>query len=128
MSTDIGAADGFAERQIRIVDVAQRQIGIVRWNGDLYAVANVCTHQGGPLCRGVLSARLDAAEPGHIVLDEATPVIACPWHGWEFDLRTGQAILDPAMRVRTFPVRVAAGRVLLDLDRARTDGALPGEE
>ena len=117
MSTDIGAADEFAERQVRIVEVAQRQIVIVRWQGDFYAISNVCSHQGGPLCRGVLSARLYAVEPGNLALDPSTPVLACPWHGWEFDLRTGRAILDSAVRVRTFPVRVVAGRVLLELNR-----------
>jgi nitrite reductase/ring-hydroxylating ferredoxin subunit len=128
MSTDIGPADEFAERRVRIIEVAQRQIGIVRWDGDFYAVSNVCIHQGGPLCRGVLSARLDAAEPGKLALDDSTPVLACPWHGWEFDLRTGQAILDPAMRVRTFPVRVAAGRVVVELDRSLSADTLQSEE
>jgi nitrite reductase/ring-hydroxylating ferredoxin subunit len=117
MSIDIGATGEFPERQVRIIDVAERQIGIVRWNDDFFAVVNVCVHQGGPLCRGVLSARLDAVEPGNLVLDHSTPVLACPWHGWEFDLRTGRAILDPAVRVRTFPVRVAEGRLLIELDR-----------
>jgi nitrite reductase/ring-hydroxylating ferredoxin subunit len=127
MSMDIGAADEFSERQVRIVEVAQRQIGIVRWQGDFYAISNVCSHQGGPLCRGVLSARLDAVEPGNLALDPSTPVLACPWHGWEFDLRTGRAILDPALRVRTFTVRVAAGRVLLELDRPLPCDALLDE-
>jgi nitrite reductase/ring-hydroxylating ferredoxin subunit len=127
MSIDIGAAREFIERQIRIIDVAQRQIGIVRWDGTFFAVSNVCTHQGGPLCRGVLSARLDAAEPGRLILDSSTPILACPWHGWEFDLRTGQAVLDPAVRVRTFSVRVAGDRLLLDLDYQSGDSR-PGEE
>ncbi len=116
MSIDIGAAREFTERQIRIIDVAQRQIGIVRWEGNFFAVSNVCMHQGGPLCRGVLSARLDAVEPGKLILDSSTPILACPWHGWEFDLRTGRAILDPAVRVRTFLVQVRGDRLLLDLD------------
>ncbi|MBV8566694.1 MAG: Rieske (2Fe-2S) protein [Methylobacteriaceae bacterium] len=127
MSTDIGAAHDFAERQVRIVDVAQRQIGIVRWRGDFYALSNICSHQGGPLCRGVLSGRLGATAPGEIVLDDTVPLIACPWHGWEFDVRTGRAILDPTLRVRTYPVRVAAGRVILDLDRVGAENVLASE-
>src|SRR5689334_21789179 len=124
MSTDIGAVQEFAERQIRIVDVAQRRIGIVRWYGNFYAISNVCRHQGGPLCRGVLSGRLGATAHGETVLDDSTPLIACPWHGWEFALRTGQAIFDPTLRVRTIPVRIAAGRVLLELDEAPADEVL----
>ena len=127
MSTDIGAADDFAERQVRIVDVAQRQIGIVRWRGDFYALSNICSHQGGPLCRGVLSGQLGATAPGEVTLDDTVPLIACPWHGWEFDVRTGRAILDPTLRVRTYPVRVAAGRVILELDRASAEDVLASE-
>ena len=124
MSTDIGAMDDFAERQVRLIDVSQRRIGIVRWDGDFYAVSNVCAHQGGPLCRGVLSGRLGGRMPGEVILDDSTPLIACPWHGWEFDLRTGRAILDPTIRVRTFPVRIADGRVLLDLDGTSVEETL----
>jgi nitrite reductase/ring-hydroxylating ferredoxin subunit len=116
MSVDVGAIDDFVDRRIRIVDVGRRQIGIVRWREAFYAVNNLCSHQSGPLCRGVLSARLTAAAPGTLALDESAPLIACPWHGWEFDLRTGRAVLDPTLRVRTFPVHVADGRVVVDMD------------
>lgn len=119
MSLDIGATGDFPERQIRVIDVGRGQVGIVRWDADLYAVGNSCPHQGGPLCRGVLSGRIEAAEPGSLSLDSSTPLLACPWHGWEFDLRTGQAILDTKTRVRTFPVWEDDGRVLLEIGKAQ---------
>ena len=115
MNVDVGAVDDFVDHGIRIVDAGRRQIGVVRWRETFYAVNNLCSHQSGPLCLGVLSARINAAEPGSLTLDNSTPLIACPWHGWEFDLRTGRAILDPSLRVRTFPVRVADGRVIVDM-------------
>ena len=115
---EIRFIEDFRERQVRVIEVAQRQVGIVRWHGDFFAISNVCPHQGGPLCRGRLSARLAAVEPGNLVLDDSIPVIACPWHGWEFDVRTGRAILESAERVRTFCIRVDAGRVLLELNQA----------
>lgn len=118
MSVDVGPVGDFPCRRVRMVAIGRRQIGIVRWRDRVYAVSNLCAHQGGPLCRGVLSARLTAAEPGKLTLDESAPLLACPWHGWEFDLRTGRAILDPKLRVRTFPARVAKGRVLVDLSDA----------
>ena len=121
MNVDVGAVDDFVDQSIRIVEVGRRQVGVVRWGGAFYAVNNLCSHQRGPLCRGVLSAHLGAGEPGALTLDESTPLIACPWHGWEFDLRTGRALLDPTLRVRTFPVSVADGRVVVDMDgRAET--------
>ncbi len=117
MSLDVGISGDFAEGRLRLVDAGRRQVGVVRWQGRLYAVNNHCTHQGGPLCLGILSGRLEADRPGSLSLDTTRPVLACPWHGWEFDLETGCALPDPAVRVRTFPVREVEGRVVIDLDR-----------
>ena len=114
MSVDVGAVSDFVDQSVQIVDVGQRQIGIIRWRDKFYAIGNVCSHQGAPLCHGVLSAYVTAAEPGNMVLDDSVPVLACPWHGWEFDVRTGQAILDPKRRARTYEVRVAENRVLVE--------------
>ncbi len=119
MSIDVGAVASFAEGQVSIVTAGRIEIGVARWCDEIYAIGTICSHQGGPLCRGVLAARLAAPRPGDMVADDAAPVIACPWHGWEFDLRSGEAICDPAVRIRTFPVRIADGRVLVDTGAAR---------
>ncbi len=121
MNTDIGAAAEFVDGTIRTVGVNGREIGIVRWNGAMYAVNNLCTHQSGPVCSGILSGRLTAASPGGMDLDTSTPILACPWHGWEFDLRTGRALHDAQHRLRIFPVRVENGRVLVDVGPASND-------
>lgn|SRR5262245_57219563 len=125
MSLDIGPVDDFPMKQMRIIDVGTRQIGIVRWGDRIFAVDNLCMHQGGPVCRGVLSPRLTASRPGELTLDETAPTLACPWHGWEFDLGTGRALLDERLRLRTFAARIAAGRVLVDLNRRAPEQA-PG--
>jgi 3-phenylpropionate/trans-cinnamate dioxygenase ferredoxin subunit len=116
MSVDVGPVGDFPLKRMRIVDIDARQIGIVRWDNRVFAVGNLCSHQGGPLCQGVLSARLTAAQPGELMLDESSPTLACPWHGWEFDLRSGRALLDQKLRIRTFAALIADGRVLVDLD------------
>ena len=121
MTTDIGATAEFAEGTVRTVGVNGREIGIARWNGAMYAVNNLCTHQSGPVCSGILSGRLTALSPGGMDLDNTTPVLACPWHGWEFDLRTGRALHDAQHRLRLFPVRVENGRVLVDLGPSSDD-------
>jgi nitrite reductase/ring-hydroxylating ferredoxin subunit len=118
MSVDVGALDDFAEGTLRIVGVNGREVGIVRWKGDLHAIHNLCTHQSGPVCGGILSGRLTATRPGDMELDAATPILACPWHGWEFDVRSGRALHDGQHRLRKFPVRIAGGRVLVDIDAA----------
>jgi nitrite reductase (NADH) small subunit len=115
VSIDVGALAEFADDAIRTIAVNGRQIGIARWNGAIYAVNNLCTHQSGPVCRGILSGRLTAASPGGMDLDTSMPILACPWHGWEFDLRSGRALHDAQYRLRTFPVRVENGRVLVEI-------------
>lgn len=112
---DVGAVTDFQERTVTIVNAGAREVGIVRWNGDVYAISNVCTHQRGPLCRGTLGGLLTGASPGDFQLDEDTPVLACPWHGWEFNVRTGRALWDERYAVRTYETRVEDGRLLVGL-------------
>lgn len=114
MSVDVGRVQDFPDGQVSVVTVGRSEIGIIRWNDGVYAIGAVCAHQGGPLCRGLLAARLTGVKPGDMMVEDAPPVIACPWHGWEFDVETGQAIWDPSLRIRTYPVEVAGGRVLVD--------------
>jgi nitrite reductase/ring-hydroxylating ferredoxin subunit len=116
MSVDVGPVSEFPEKRMRIVDIGTRQIGVVRWGERVFAVNNRCAHQGGPLCQGILSGRLMATHPGDLMLDDGAPTLACPWHGWEFDLDSGRALLDPKLRVRTFAARTANGRVLVDIN------------
>ncbi len=118
MSIDVGPADGFADGTISVTACGGREVGIVRWRDRFHALKNVCPHQNGPVCAGILSARLTGAVPGAMELDEEAPVIACPWHGWEFDVRSGHALSDRRYRLRLYDVRVAGGRVLVDPDRA----------
>jgi nitrite reductase/ring-hydroxylating ferredoxin subunit len=123
VSTDVGALTEFADGAIRTIGVMGREIGIVRWHGAVYAINNLCAHQSGPVCSGILSGRLTATSPGGMDLDPSTPILACPWHGWEFDVRTGHALHDAQHRLRLFPVRVENGRVLIDVGPASNDPA-----
>lgn len=88
---DVGPLAGFPEESIRVVSVEKREIGVVRWHGEqVYALHNRCPHMAGPLCRGALTARL-IGSPGTVEVEDA-PVIACAWHHWEFDVRSGQSL------------------------------------
>ena len=114
MSTDVGAVQDFPEGQVKVVSIGRTEIGIIRWNGAIYAVGAICAHQGGPICRGVLARRLTGMKPGDMRVQDGAPVIACPWHGWEFDVATGEAIWDSSLRIRTYPVDVAGDRVVVN--------------
>jgi 3-phenylpropionate/trans-cinnamate dioxygenase ferredoxin subunit len=94
----------------KIVEVAGRSIGVFNVGGEFLALRNRCPHQGGPLCEGGLSGLLEAAIPGEYSYSRPGEMLRCPWHGWEFDLRTGQSWFDPARtRVRSYPVSVESG-------------------
>jgi nitrite reductase/ring-hydroxylating ferredoxin subunit len=116
---DVGPLEHFEPGSVRVVEAGRTEIGVVRWqDGALYALRNVCPHRGGPLCRGTVTALIDAAEPGVLSADDSRPVISCAWHAWEFDVRTGRAVLESSSyAVRTYPVEVRDGRVLVDVRR-----------
>jgi nitrite reductase/ring-hydroxylating ferredoxin subunit len=110
----VARADELPAGSRLIVEVAGRSIGIFNVEGNLYALRNRCPHNGGPLCEGgpVLSL-LDATRPGVYHVDDSRRFITCPWHGWEYDIATGQSWFDPAhSRVRSYAVSVLSGAEL----------------
>ncbi len=93
--------------QRKLVEVAGRSIGVFNVNGEFFALRNSCPHQGGSLCEGRLSGFLTASAPGQYTYTRRGEMLRCPWHGWEFDVKTGQSWWDPArMRVRSYQVSV----------------------
>ncbi len=94
----------------KIVEVAGRSIGIFNLGGEFFALRNRCPHQGGPLCLGRLSGFVHSPAPGEYEYSRQGEILRCPWHGWEFDVRTGQSWFDPArVRVRRYEVTVEPG-------------------
>jgi len=93
----------------KIVEIGGRSIGVFNVNGEFYALRNSCPHQGGALCEGQVSGFLMSPAPGEYTYVRRGEILRCPWHGWEFDIKTGQSWFDPQKtRVRTYPVRVEA--------------------
>jgi 3-phenylpropionate/trans-cinnamate dioxygenase ferredoxin subunit len=98
----------------KIIEVAGRSIGVFNVGGEFFALRNRCPHQGGPLCQGKLWGVIDATVPGDVRFSREGEILTCAWHGWEFDIRTGQSWCDPAkLRVRSYEVRVEAGTALV---------------
>src|SRR6202051_3571496 len=97
----------------KIVTVRGREIGIFKVGDDFYDLLTRCPHQGAPLCRGEIVSRLVAPSPGDYRLTRAGEMIRCPWHCWEFDIRTGQSLCDPnSVQARTFDVAMEPGRAM----------------
>lgn len=111
----------------KIVEVAGRSVGVFNVDGEIFALRNRCPHQGGPLCTGRLSGFLQAEIPGEYVYSRRGEVLRCPWHGWEFDVRTGQSWFDPARtRVRSYEASVTPGTALIAEAQAPEPGLVQG--
>lgn len=99
----------------KIVELDGISVGVFHVNGEYYALLNWCPHQAARLCEGQLWSAVEASVPGDYQTSRQGEIIACPWHGWEFDLRTGQSWCDPErLRVRAYEVRVEEGERLND--------------
>jgi nitrite reductase/ring-hydroxylating ferredoxin subunit len=98
-----------------VVAVDGIEVGIFRVDGELYAWENRCMHAGGPVCQGKLInrvvERLDDQQRslGDHFADELH--IVCPWHGYEYDVRTGQHPADPGVRLRSIEVSEHEGEI-----------------
>ena len=118
---DVGPASDFEHAVPRVFKLGDREVGVVRWGDRFFALRNHCPDQGGPLCAGTVRPPLSAGALGdHVELtvdDTHTPVIACPWHHYEFDLDTGHEIRG-ARRAITYRVEVEDGRVYVRMGAA----------
>ena len=90
----------------RIVEIDGRSIGVFHVNDEFYAVRNRCPHKGAPLCRGMVTG-LVVGDVYQFEVERDGEILKCPWHGWEFDLKTGGSIFNPhKMRVKSYEVSV----------------------
>jgi len=100
---------------MKLVDVGKFGVGVYNVAGSLHAIVNYCSHEGAPLCEGLIGGtnEFDPAEPGGVRRVKDGQIVRCPWHNWEFDVTTGQNLADPTRRIRTYDVDVADGKVYL---------------
>ena len=91
----------------KIVELHGRAIGVFNVGGEFFAIRSACPHAGGPLCLGVVTGFVKADTPGRYEYLRRGEIIRCLWHGWEFDIKTGQSWIDPKrLRVKKYPVSV----------------------
>ena len=97
---DIGTIDDIPQRGARCVATPQGEIGIFRTMDDrIFALRDHCPHKGGPLSQGIVHGT----------------AVTCPLHNWVISLETGKAIGADEGVVKTIPVKVEAGRIVLGL-------------
>lgn len=79
--------------------VGERIVALFKLGEEVVAVDGICAHAGGPIAQGMLR----------------DGVVTCPWHGWQYNVRTGQHQLNPRICLATFPVEVEDGQVYVEL-------------
>ncbi len=104
----VSKAAEFKEGDRKIVKTAKGEVGMFFEGGTFYAYSNVCPHQGGPACEGVMMNKVvdiiaaDRTYQGQKFSDDRHFV--CPWHGYEYDLKTGQCWGDQRLKLKKFEV------------------------
>lgn len=99
----------------KLVDVSGRDVAVFNLSGEFFALANKCPHRGGPLCKGNLTGLVLSEGPGEYNYIRLGEIIRCPWHNWEFDIRTGKSWCDPEkVQARRFGVSVEKGAKLIE--------------
>ena len=94
----------------KILEIDGRPIAVFNIKGEYFGLLNRCPHQGASLCQGPLIGLAKSSTPGEIEYTKLGEIIRCPWHGWEFDVRTGQSYCDPRrFRVRAYPAHAEPG-------------------
>jgi len=95
------------ERRIVEVEGLPHSIGVFNVDGEYHALANVCPHHLGPLCEGTITGEMRSAGVGDFRPAREGEVLRCPWHGWKFDISTGESVFNPhELRTRTYETAV----------------------
>ena len=106
----VSRADEIEDGGRLVVEVNGREVGIFNVKGTFYAILNRCPHLGGPLVKGMMVNEITSTGQGNIEVNRDHNLIACPWHNWEFDIKTGQSYWNPAnLKARPFAVDVQTG-------------------
>jgi nitrite reductase (NADH) small subunit len=115
---NIGHASDFADPGRKIIGFERFEIAVFKLGGEFFAYLNHCPHMGGPACQGKMIAKVE-----EIIADDRTSKgmmfsktkmhVVCPWHGFEFDVRTGAHPGNPRAKLRRVKVAVSGGDVIV---------------
>ena len=98
----------------KFIEIDGRPIAVFNIKGEYFGLLNRCPHQGAALCEGPLIGLAQSKNPGEVEYTRLGEIIRCPWHGWEFDIRTGQSWCEPKrFRTRAYDVSVESGTSLV---------------
>ena len=115
---DLGPLTGYPEGTPLAVKVGHRQVVLVRDRDQVYALRDVCPHQGAQLSAGRVISTCRLRQRGDRWVQTDQRAVQCPWHGWAFGLEDGRALFGSGrVRVRSYSIRVDDGRVRVRVEQ-----------
>ena len=95
----------------RVFNIGRHSFGVFFVGGKYYGLRNVCPHQGAPLCEGAgvfdqIEAEVTSDRKVREFVKTKKCIVACPWHGFEYDIRTGQSLVRKDWKVKTYEIHV----------------------
>jgi nitrite reductase/ring-hydroxylating ferredoxin subunit len=109
------SVDDVVADKMKPVQIGRATVLLTRLaSGDIRAVASRCPHQGASLEHGCVTGRTEGTRSNELHLVDPGSVLRCPWHGFEFDLVTGHALVEKAgLKLRAYPVEIENGQVVV---------------
>ena len=109
----VGKATNFPPGSSQVVEIDNKVIGIFNIDGEFYALSNYCPHMGGSLCQGPVTGTTLPTKDYVYNYGKENEIVRCGWHGWEFDIKSGQTLFDPKIRAKTYQVILENGEVVV---------------
>ena len=97
---ELARTDAIADGESIEVVAAGRMVAIFNVGGEFFALDGICPHQGGPLGKGQLSGK----------------IITCPWHGWQFDVQSGENQITPTLCQPKIPIKIQGPNIVARRD------------
>ena len=117
---NIGPAEQVAEGERLVVELKGKEIAVFQVEGEYYAYVNWCAHQAGPACEGNITGTVEAEYDGdsgglEVEYCKQGEILNCPWHGWEYDLTSGECLSRQGVILPQYDVEVEDGDLLVSL-------------
>jgi nitrite reductase (NADH) small subunit len=115
----VGNANEIVEGKFRIIRQGTLNIGLTRLrDGTIKAVRNWCPHKGAAICKGIIGGTWPPSAPGELAYDREGEILVCPWHGFEYDLKSGDELYRKVpTRLRFYEVIERDQRIYLLVSR-----------
>jgi len=109
------------ERKLVVPFRGRAGIGVFNVKGSFHALRNICPHNLGPLCTGRVTGHVTSEGPmstnlNGLRFERDGEILRCPWHLWEFEIATGQCLVDPNVLVKTYPVNIDGDEIVVEYD------------